>query len=498
MKIEKLWGGRMVKASSPRAESFTAGRDVRGVPPADERLIPYDLWGSRAHTIMLARQGIISRPEARKLIAGLKALEASFAKGGFRLDPAREDVHSNVEAWLIARSGWEAGGRLHTARSRNDQISLDLRMYLRDRALEFGAELLSLLQALLDRARRERAMPFPGYSHHQPAQITTLGHIWISFAEALLRDLARFQDWYGRFNRNPLGSMTGFGTSFAVDRLLTTRLLAFDRPHENSLDPIQQRWEAEAEIGFAAAVVMNHLSSLSQTLILLSTGEFGLIRLDDAYCSGSSMMPQKRNPDPLEVVKGKAATVQGQAFGLLSLGRSLFLGYNRETQWSKYLVMDLLEESLPAPGLISEVVRSLKANERGMAAACAKGFIAAPDLLEWIIQRWKIPFRKAKAVMEKAVRYSEQEGSDRVSLAAWQKAWEGDDLGIDPGEFQAAQEPAFILSRRRSLGGPSGPALERSFESVSRQLKEARAWLRGKRRQQAAALARLSRMEESI
>jgi argininosuccinate lyase len=500
MKTGKLWGKRFKRKPAILAEVFTSGRDVRGTLPADERLVPYDIWGSRAHVLMLASKKILPKREARALIKGLKEVEKSWIKGDFHLDPSKEDVHSNVETWLIKKYGLDVGGRLHTARSRNDQVVLDMRLYLRDFALDFIAELTSLINILTHNAQKHRDMIFPGYTHHQPAQVTTLGHIWLSFAEAFLRDGQRFQNWYERFNQNPLGSMTGYSTSFSIDRSLTSRLLGFAGPCQNSLDPIQSRWEPEAEMGFAITTMMNHLSSLAQTLILLSTGEFGLFRLDDAYCSGSSMMPQKRNPDPLEVIKAKTAMAQGVLTSLLSIGKALFLGYNRDTQWTKYLIMDLIDECFYAPRVISEIIASMRINPKEMAALCRKRFIAAPDLLERIVQEGGVPFRKAKVAMEKAVKYSEAEGVEHISVSAlkWALKEEGLDLKIDERSILAAQEARGIVSRRRAIGGTSLQALQKNFLSASCQSEILQRWLKEKRNKQSMAKTRLAEMERNF
>ena len=498
--MKKLWGKRFEKKPSSLAEKFTSGRDVLGVRPSDEQLIFYDLWGSRAHVIMLAKQGIIPRREARLLIGGLKEIEASWKKGRFRLDPAKEDVHGNVESYLISRDGIGVGGRLHTARSRNDQIVLDMRLYLRDCALDFIANLSSLVQSLVQGARKHRDVVIPGYTHHQPAQVTTLGHIWLSFAEAHHRDIRRFEEWYERFNQSPLGSMTGYGTSFPIERQLTSKLLGFDGPCPNSLDPIQNRWEPETEMGFAITVMMNHLSSMAQTLILFTTGEFGLFKLDDAYSTGSSMMPQKRNPDTLEVMKAKAGLAQGLLMSLLAIGRSSFLGYNRDTQWTKYLIMDLVDECPPVPKIMEEIIDSLQVDEKKMASLCRKGFITAPDLLEQVVQRGNISFRQGKEALEKAVKYSEGEGLEYISTVALKRALkeEGLNLPIDEKMITAAQEPAQIVSRRKAAGGTAARALGKNMQSLNRSLQICRTWFRQKRNQQSMARTRLAEMERNL
>jgi argininosuccinate lyase len=500
MKVERLWGKRLAKEPAPLTARFTSGRDVRGILPADERLIPYDLRGSRAHVVMLAKQKILPGKVARTLLGGLKGIEDSWKKREFQLDPAKEDVHTNIESYLIRKYGIEIGGRVHTARSRNDQVALDMRLYLKDCALDFGSSISLFVEALLRHGKREKETIMPGYTHHQPAQVTTLGHIWLSFGEALLRDGERFKEWYERFNQNPLGAMTGYSTSFAIDRNLTSRLLGFDGPCVNSLDPIQGRWEAEAEMAFAITIMMNHMSSLAQTLIIMSTQEFGMFLLDDAYCSGSSMMPQKRNPDPLEIIKGKAAVAQGILVSLTSIGRSLFLGYNRDTQWSKYLIMDLTEECLPCLGIMSGVVGSLRVRKEKMVSLSSKGFIGTPDLVERLVQEWELPFRKAKIAVEKAVRDSESEGLEKVSFGALERALKEEGINLQIGEkfVLESQKAEHIVSRRKTIGGTSRQALERNFVSLEERLQDMRKWLQQKRKQENRAKNLLAEIERGI
>lgn len=450
--------------------------------------------------VMLARQKIIPRRDARLLGAGLREIAKVWQKGNFRLDPTLEDVHSNMESWLSKKYGVEVGGKLHTARSRNDQVALDMRLYLRDCDLGFVSGLSSLTQILLRQAQKHREVITPGYTHHQLAQVTTLGHIWLSFAAALFRDIRRFQDWYDRFNENPLGSMTGYGTSFAIDRHLTSRLLGFDHPCENSLDPIQNRWEAEADLGFAVSAMMNHLSSLAQTLILFSTAEFGFLKLDDAHSSGSSMMPQKRNPDPLEVIKAKASATQGLLASLLSIGKGLFLGYNRDTQWTKYLVMDLVDECQTAAPMAEEIVSSLQINRKEMAARSREGFIASPEVVEQMVQVGKISFRQAKEVVERAIRYAEREGSETLTLPLLQKALQEEGLQVRLTEsfVQRSQKGHDFLSKRTAIGGPSPRSLDKNIFTLKQTLREIHRWLEQKIKNQSLAQRRLDEMEKRL
>jgi argininosuccinate lyase len=500
MNVERLWGKRLGKRPAPIAQVFTSGRDVRGLSPADERLVPYDIWGSRAHVVMLAKEKIFPGKVARQLVRGLREIEASWRSGKFRLDAGKEDVHSNIESHLIRKYGLEVGGRLHTARSRNDQVALDMRLYLRDVSLDVVSSLGAFIGVLVKRAGRDQGIIMPGYTHHQPAQVTSLGHMWLAFAEALVRDGERFREWYHRFNKNPLGAMTGYSTSFGIDRILTSKILGFDGPCENSLDPIQNRWEAEAELGFAVTVMMNHLSSLAETLILLSTEEFGMLVLDDSFCSGSSMMPQKRNPDPLEIIKAKASVAQGIIVSLTSIGRSLFLGYNRDTQWTKYLIMDLMDECLPAVEVMSGIIDSLKIKEERMATLATKGFIGAPDLVEKLVQEWNLPFRKAKIIVERAVRYTEAAGMDQVSSAALGKALEEEESSLKISErfVLETQKPEFIVSQRKTIGGTSREAMEKNIVALRGKLKSMGKWLGQKRGQEERAKVHLAKLERNI
>src|SRR4030066_1412433 len=422
MKIEKLWGGRFEKLPSKESVGFLSGRDVKGLPPCDKALVPYDLWGSRAHVIMLCHQGILSKGDGKKILKGLRELETLFRKGKFKIDPSKEDVHSNIESFLIERLGMESGGKVHTGRSRNDQIVLDMRLYLRNEVLEFIKGLLSLIESLLQRAEEYHSTVMPGYTHHQHAVATTFGHLLLSFSEALQRDVQRMTYWFDLFNKNPLGAAAGYGTSFNLDRQLTSKLLGFDGPTENVTDPIPQRWEPEAELAYDAAVMMDHLSSMAQTLILLSTPEFNMIRLNDRHCTGSSVMPQKRNPCSLEVIKAKTSFAHGMVVSLLSVGKALFMGYNRDTQWAKYWIMDLVAESRPGLTVMAEVIQLLKVNKAQMLKQAQEEFAGATSLMEWMVRHGSLPMRKAKMVMEKAVKYSEREGKEKVSYQSLVKA----------------------------------------------------------------------------
>lgn len=483
MRGKRLWGGRFEELPQKEVIDFLSGRDIKGIPPADERLIPYDLWGNRAHVLMLCHQGILTKQDGKKILKGLRELEALYQEGKFKLDPSQEDVHSNIESFLIERVGMEYGGKVHTGRSRNDQIVLDMRLYLREQVLEFVEGLISLMESLFQRAEGHRSTVMPGYTHHQHAVATTFGHLLLSFAEALQRDVQRFVHWFSLFNKNPLGSAAGYGTTFHLDRRLTSKLLGFDGPTENVTDPITQRWESEAELAYAIAVLMDHLSTLAQTLILLSTHEFNMVHLDDRHCTGSSIMPQKRNPCSLEVIKAKASFAHGMLVGLLSIGKALFIGYNRDTQWTKYWIMDLAEETKPTLSLMAEVIQLLKVNKDQMFQQAQEGFTGATYLLEWMVRSFHLPLRKTKMLMEKAVKYSEEEGKEKVSYQSLKKAL-GEmkiDLPITKRDVGEIQRPEKILSQNLPIGAPSEKRIMENISSLQEKVKLSRDWLMKKR-----------------
>ena len=406
MSTGRLWGARFSRPPSEEVIAFLAGRDVAALRPCDEALIPADLSGNRAHVIALFEKGLIAKKDAQALLRALHRIERLHARGRFALDPAKEDVHSNVEARVTQICGIEYGGKIHTGRSRNDQVALDLRLYLREAALGAFEELIGLGEALVEQAGHYAAEVMPGYTHHQHATFTTFGHLLLCYAHQLGRDMHRLQNWIVFYNRSPLGAAAGYGTGLATDPERVAELLGFDYAYENSLDSVTNRQEAEAHLGFALAMIMAHLSSMAQTFLLLSTAEFGMIHVDDMYCTGSSIMPQKKNPDCLEIIKGKAALTQGRLVSLLSLAQGSFMGYNREAQLGKYVIMDLIADAVPCIGILRGIVKTLKVNSKRMAALCAKGFLGATSLTEYLCAKKGLPFRRAKVLVERAVRTS--------------------------------------------------------------------------------------------
>ena len=472
-----LWGAAFSQKPGEAVIAFTAGRDVAAVRPADEKLLPYDLWVNKAHCVMLAKTGIIPKSDAEKILNGLAELEKLVKASKFTLDPAKEDVHTNIESWLTDKLGIDVAGKLHTARSRNDQVVTDMKLYLRDHALLFIGNSIGLAKTLLALADTYKSAPFPGFTHHQHAMVTTFGHILVGFASMVIRDIERFEAWFGLHNHSPLGNAVVYGTSFPIDRKMTAQLLGFDGPDLNSMDAITNRWEPEADLAFAITILMNHLSLIAETLILLATPEFGMVKLADQFSTGSSIMPQKKNPDPLEVIKGKAGFAQGQLVGLLSMGKSNFIGFNRDSQWTKYIVMDLLSECEPAPAVLSGVLSTMSVNTGVMESWCHKGFIGATTLMEQLTSEFHLPMRQAKVIVEKAVKGSGSNG--KVTFSALQQALEDEGLNVPITEAQVVswQDPATIISLTKSFGGPGKHAMKTSLKKLKKKLTSHKAWL---------------------
>ena len=473
---KRLYGNRLV-SPTPEVVAFMAGWDVASKGAADQSLVPFDLWVNRAHAHMLVNRSILTAEQGRAIVDGLAEIERQYHRGHFVVQPALEDVHTSIETCLSGNLGIEAALSLHTARSRNDQVVTDMRLWMRERVFSLVRLCLGCMDALAIVARQHLGSVMAGYTHHQHATLSTFGHHLAAYAEALRRVVQRLNFWYETFNYSPLGCVTGFSTTFVIDRQLTAELLGCHGPEPNSLDPIASRWEPEAELAQILAVLLAHLSSMAQTLILLSTPEFGVLKLHPRFCSGSSIMPQKVNPDALEVIKAKAAEVTGRLGALLTLGQANLTGYNRDHQWSKYLIMEACLEALPAVSIMTRVVRHscrpLATNPwldrpvgidtaRLHAMACS-GFTGVTEFMEQWVARTGVEFRRLKRVMEHAVALSLQQGeSDCVSHDAMRKALqaEGLDVTVDAETVRHLQEPTVILKAKQVMGGPGLEAME--------------------------------------
>ncbi len=479
----RLYGSGLV-SPTPEVVAFMAGWDVASKGAADQSLVPFDLWVNRAHTRMLVAQSILTRAQGQAILRGLAEVERRHDAGQFILRPALEDVHTNIERCLTDELGIEAGLAMHTARSRNDQIVTDMRLWMRHRVLILARLCLELIQSLSTVAHLHRESVMTGYTHHQHATISTFGHHLAAYAEAIRRVVQRLHFWYETFNYSPLGCVTGFGTTFPIDRHLTADLLGCYGPEPNAIDPIASRWEPEAELAQLLAVLLTHLSSMAQTFILLSTQEFGVLKLHPRFCSGSSIMPQKVNPDALEVVKAKATEVSGRLSTLLALGRAGLTGYNRDQQWSKYLIMEACLEGLPAVSIMSRIVahscpplhtnpwlqRPIGVDTARLRALAGTGFAGVTELMEQLVAHSGIEFRHWKGVMEKAVVLSIQQGEhDCVTHSALHQALqeEGLDIEIAAATVHRLQQPATILAAKHAIGGPEPQALAAELDQLN-------------------------------
>ncbi len=395
MTKEKPWSGRFTEPTDATVEAFTASVHF------DRRLYRYDIMGSIAHAQMLAHVGVLTKKESDAIAKGLKEIEAEIDAGQFDWSIQLEDVHMNIEARLIKRIG-EVGKKLHTGRSRNDQIATDLRLYLRDGIDSVSKAIRQLQTAILNIAEREAQTPAPGFTHLQVAQPITFGHHLLAWFEMLARDTGRMQDCRARLNVMPLGAAALAGTSFPIDRVFTAKLLGFDAPAENSLDAVSDR-DFAIEFVSAAALLMTHLSRMAEELVLWSSAQFAFIELSDAYCTGSSIMPQKKNPDVPELVRGKTGRVNGHLVALLTLMKAQPLAYNKDNQEDKEPVFDTLDTVLGCLRVFAGMIPSMKIRREHLLRAAVMGYSTATDLADYLV-RQRVPFRDAHEIVGKAVR----------------------------------------------------------------------------------------------
>lgn len=391
----KPWAGRFTEATNAFVETFTASVGF------DKRLASYDIQGSIAHATMLERIGILSEKECRSIVEGLENIRTQIELNDFHWSVELEDVHMNIEARLTAHIG-DAGKKLHTGRSRNDQVATDVRLFLRAEIDFLSEELIRLQTALIDLAEREADAIMPGFTHLQVAQPITFGHHMLAWNEMLERDRERLADCRKRVNVMPLGSAALAGTSYPLDRNFTAELLGFSRPAANSLDAVSDR-DFAIEFAACASLIMMHLSRFSEELILWTSAQFGFIDLPDAFCTGSSIMPQKKNPDVPELVRGKSGRVFGHLFALLTLMKSQPLAYNKDNQEDKEPLFDTVDTLKNCLRAFADMMPHVIPNRAVMYEAAKKGFATATDLADYLVRKG-LPFRDAHEVVGKAVR----------------------------------------------------------------------------------------------
>ena len=453
-KSTKAWAGRFAAAADPRMEAFTSSLAF------DRRLAQYDIQGSVAHCRMLVKQKILSRAEGEKILKGLKNIARELAQNRFPFLPADEDIHMAIERRLTEKIG-ALGGKLHTARSRNDQVLLDVRLFVRD---EIGTihTLLTRLQKRLARvAKRHRAIVLPGYTHLQRAQPVLLAHHLLAYHEMFSRDAERLQQCGERVNVLPLGAGALAGTTLPIDRAYVARLLGFARVSENSLDTVADR-DFVVEFLSSGAILGMHLSRLSEELVLWSSSEFGFIDLPDAFSTGSSMMPQKKNPDVPEIIRGKTGRLYGNLFALLTVLKGLPLSYNRDLQEDKEPLFDTVDTLKGILTVLEPMLGQLRFRTERLTEAALGGFMLATDVADYLVEK-NMPFRRAHSVVGAVVQWCVAEGKElhQLTLQEWQQ--------FSP-LFEADLLPRLTLEsavgRRQSYGGTAPKNVERQLRSA--------------------------------
>lgn len=438
-----LWGGRFSSGPAGSLLEFTSSENI----VLDARLVPYDIWGNRAHALMLLRQKILTEEEAAEILRALSEVSTRHAAGTFRLQKEMEDVHLNIETAVTSIT--PSGKKLHTARSRNDQVSTDTRLYMRDMAMAAISSALSLQDALF--AISQKNIPFPSYTHTQVAQPITLSFFAQSHYNCLSRDIGRLFDFLERSNTNPLGSGAVAGTTWNIDRNYTASLLGFDSVQENPMDAVGSRGELEAEFIFCLSQLMAHLSRISEDMIFLSSK--GMAELSDEYSTGSSMMPQKKNPDPLELVRGRTSRLIGLCAMSLSLQKGLPSGYNLDSQESKFALMQASDTAIACTDMVRDVLLGIKFNREAIVAELEKGYACATEAAD-LLASSGVPFREAHGKVGKLVRecIAQKRHLSAVSGGEASLLW---GVKISPAKWAEAVNPDKT-SRMHNLILPNG------------------------------------------
>lgn len=455
----KLWGGRFTRETDSQVEAFNASIAF------DSRLYRHDIQGSQAHARALAGAGLITPAEAQTLIQGLAEVLADLEQGRAELTVEAEDIHMNVEKLLTEKVG-EVGKKLHTARSRNDQVALDLRLYVRDEIDQVAALLKNLCSTLLDLADAHRETIMPGYTHLQKAQPITLAHHFLAYVQMFLRDLDRLKDCRRRMNYSPLGSGALAGTTFPLDRQAVARELGFDGITLNSLDGVSDR-DYLVEFVNCLSLVMVHLSRFAEEVILWNTDEWRFIELDDAFATGSSIMPQKKNPDVAELVRGKAGRVFGHLMALLTVLKGLPLAYNKDLQEDKEAVFDAIDTVKACLTVFTPMLATASFNIARLREGAAGGFTNATDAADYLVKKG-LPFRDAHAVVGRAVQICLAEGLtlEELPLKRWQEL-----CSLADEEIFEAISLVSCLEKRSLPGGPAPAAVEQAIRQSRETLK---------------------------
>jgi len=463
--MSKLWGGRFTKQTDQLVEEYTASITF------DKELAEEDIQGSLAHVTMLGKCGILPAEDVETIKAGLVKVREKIRSGEQPFLIADEDIHMNIEKALIEEVG-PVGGKLHTGRSRNDQVATDMHLYLRKRVVEFVEMLRKLQAALIGQAKQNLDTIVPGYTHLQRAQPILFAHHLMAYVSMFGRDIERLQDSYKRIDALPLGAGALAGTTFAIDRHFTAEQLNFGRVYENSLDAVSDR-DFIVEFLAGASLIMTHLSRLSEELILWSSTEFQFVELDDAFCTGSSIMPQKKNPDVPELVRGKTGRVYGNLVGLLTVLKSLPLAYNKDMQEDKEGMFDTVKTLQGALQLFSSMIETMKVRKDRMRRAVDQDFSNATDIADFLVGKG-LPFRQAHEVIGKTVLYCIQQNKFLLDLTL-DEFKQFSDLFDD--RIYAVLQPEAVVNARNVYGGTATPQVEAAIARAEAELSRTTQWV---------------------
>jgi len=461
----KLWGGRFTKPTNQLVEEYTASISF------DQKMWRQDIVGSLAHVAMLGKCGILPMEEVRQIIAGLKKVKEKIERGQAEFLVAHEDVHMNIEKMLIEEIG-PVGGKLHTGRSRNDQVALDMHLFLREKLMEIIQLAMYLQEAMIEQANQHLDTIMPGYTHLQRAQPVLFGYHLMAYVSMLQRDIERMTETWKRVNVLPLGAGALAGTTFPIDRTFVAELLQLDGIYQNSMDAVSDR-DFIVEFLADASLLMTHLSRLCEELVIWSSQEFSFVELDDAFCTGSSIMPQKKNPDVAELVRGKTGRVYGNLFGLLTVIKGLPLAYNKDMQEDKEGMFDTVATIHGALALLTPMIQTMQVKTERMRQAVTNDFSNATDLADYLVRK-DMPFRQAHEVVGRTVLYciEHQKYLLDLSLAEFQ-SFSGM-IGDDVYEALAVET---VVNARNVLGGTARIQVEKQIEWYRKKLVDTHEWV---------------------
>ncbi|OUQ90201.1 argininosuccinate lyase [Brevibacillus brevis] len=461
----KLWGGRFTKPTNQLVEEYTASISF------DQKMWRQDIVGSLAHVAMLGKCGILPMEEVRQIIAGLKKVKEKIERGQAEFLVAHEDVHMNIEKMLIEEIG-PVGGKLHTGRSRNDQVALDMHLYLREKLMEIIQLAMYLQEALLEQAGQHLDTVMPGYTHLQRAQPVLFGYHLMAYVSMLQRDIERMTETWKRVNVLPLGAGALAGTTFPIDRTFVAELLQFDGIYQNSMDAVSDR-DFIVEFLADASLVMTHLSRLCEELVIWSSQEFSFVEIDDAFCTGSSIMPQKKNPDVAELVRGKTGRVYGNLFGLLTVLKGLPLAYNKDMQEDKEGMFDTVATIHGALALLTPMIKTMQVKADRMRQAVTNDFSNATDLADYLVRK-DMPFRQAHEVVGRTVLYCIEQQKYLLDLTLEEFQSFSEAIGADVYEALAVET---VVNARNVLGGTARNQVEVQIDWYRKQLVDTHAWV---------------------